>query len=336
MPLVVMVGLPASGKTTRARELARELASLPREGGGHGGSGGGADGGSGGSGPDGGLRIGGTGPDRDAATDGAAALTASPTALAPANLDIVIINEESLGLVRAEAYADANEEKKTRGALLSAVERALSKDTVVFLDSMNYIKGFRYQLHCIAKNLGTTQCTIFCICPPADCETRNAARATDDDAYPPAVLASLLTRLEEPDARHRWDSPLLTLLPDDVSGEAAARLADLLWRPAHRPAPNQSVATRPLAHTNYVHEADAAVRAVVTAVSAAAASTAASSAVAVPGTTVRVSLPPRAVPPSELARLRRQFAAQTARLDSRLSIAEVATAFAEYLNTNLR
>ncbi|KAJ1532469.1 hypothetical protein HK405_001036 [Cladochytrium tenue] len=147
------------------------------------------------------------------------------------------------------------------------------------------------------------------------------------------MLASLLTRL---DARHQWDSPLLTLLPGDVSGAAAARLVVLLWRPAHQPALNQSLATSPLAHTNYVHEADAAVHAAVATVSAAAASTTALSTAVVQWTNMLVLLPPRAVPPSELARLRRQFAAQTARLTSRLSIAEVATAFAEYLNTNLR
>jgi tRNA uridine 5-carbamoylmethylation protein Kti12 len=55
---------------------------------------------------------------------------------------------------------DANEEKKARAALLSAVERHLTKDNIVILDSMNYIKGYRYQLLCVSKALATTQCTV--------------------------------------------------------------------------------------------------------------------------------------------------------------------------------
>ena len=56
--------------------------------------------------------------------------------------------------------ADPNEEKKARGALQASVERLLSKKDVVIADGLNYIKGFRYQLHCIAKALGTPQCVV--------------------------------------------------------------------------------------------------------------------------------------------------------------------------------
>ena len=62
--------------------------------------------------------------------------------------------------MRVVVHADPNEEKKARGAVQAAVERVLSKKDVVIADGLNYIKGFRYQLHCIAKALGTPQCVV--------------------------------------------------------------------------------------------------------------------------------------------------------------------------------
>ena len=40
-------------------------------------------------------------------------------------------------------WPDAASEKKTRGALKAATDRALVKDRVVIVDSLNYIKGYR-------------------------------------------------------------------------------------------------------------------------------------------------------------------------------------------------
>lgn len=36
----------------------------------------------------------------------------------------------------------------------------LGRDSFVILDGMNYIKGYRYQLWCEAKALGTTCCVV--------------------------------------------------------------------------------------------------------------------------------------------------------------------------------
>ena len=41
------------------------------------------------------------------------------------------------------SWPDAASEKKTRGALKAATDRALIKDRVVIVDSLNYIKGYR-------------------------------------------------------------------------------------------------------------------------------------------------------------------------------------------------
>lgn len=48
----------------------------------------------------------------------------------------------------------------TRGALMSAVERALSTERIVIADSLNYIKGYRYQLYCLARQTATSHCVV--------------------------------------------------------------------------------------------------------------------------------------------------------------------------------
>ena len=57
-------------------------------------------------------------------------------------------------------YASADAEKKARGAIMAAVERLLSRDAFVIVDWLNYIKGFRYQLFCVAKSCSTQHCLV--------------------------------------------------------------------------------------------------------------------------------------------------------------------------------
>ena len=57
-------------------------------------------------------------------------------------------------------YLDSKQEKDTRGTLKSEVDRWLTKDNLVILDSLNYIKGFRYELYCIARAQSSTHCVV--------------------------------------------------------------------------------------------------------------------------------------------------------------------------------
>lgn len=57
-------------------------------------------------------------------------------------------------------YDHARTEKEARGAAYARARRMLGKDSFVILDGMNYIKGYRYQLWCEAKALGTTCCVV--------------------------------------------------------------------------------------------------------------------------------------------------------------------------------
>lgn len=102
---------------------------------------------------------------------------------------------------------DAESEKKMRGRVLSAVERHLSKNDLVICDHLNYIKGFRYQLYCVARALGTPSCTVLesfnrikihCGVRTSDSLDNNETNIV----YDPGMIENLCSRYEEPDGRH--------------------------------------------------------------------------------------------------------------------------------------
>lgn len=55
---------------------------------------------------------------------------------------------------------DSKQEKDTRGTLKSEVDRWVTKDNLVILDSLNYIKGFRYELYCISRAQSSPHCVV--------------------------------------------------------------------------------------------------------------------------------------------------------------------------------
>lgn len=77
----------------------------------------------------------------------------------------VVDDAAVLGTEDATVYGDSAREKALRGALRAAVERRLSRHDVVILDSLNYIKGFRYELYCLARAARTPLCLVYCVRP---------------------------------------------------------------------------------------------------------------------------------------------------------------------------
>ena len=89
----------------------------------------------------------------------------------------IIINEQSARPDKTiyECYANSTEEKLTRSALKSEFDKyAMDPTKLVILDSMNYIKGFRYELHCISKSAGQKHGVIWVLCK------ENVAKAWND------------------------------------------------------------------------------------------------------------------------------------------------------------
>ncbi|KAJ3028186.1 UNVERIFIED_CONTAM: kti12, chromatin associated [Siphonaria sp. JEL0065] len=289
MPLIILVGLPCSGKTGRATEIASLLTAEIQQ--------------------------------------FNANVPKGRTAFDP---KVVVVNEESLGIDKGSGYGSMASEKMVRGDLLSGVERELSRDRFVVLDSLNYIKGFRYQLHCVVKALGTSQHTVFCMARNEDVAAWNAASKN----YPDDVLQSLLGRLEEPDARNRWDSPLLCLLSTD---SLPPTFIHALVHSSVHLAPSQSIALKPVAETNYLHEMDSTLKAICNAVLEALRSGFMSGGeLKVPGTDARVLVPSKGISVSEMGRLRRLYAANLNRVTIKIERGTIADGFVEYINQNLR
>lgn len=55
---------------------------------------------------------------------------------------------------------DGRQEKPARASLFTAMQRAIGKDTIVIVDGMNYIKGYRYQMYCAAREHRLRVCTV--------------------------------------------------------------------------------------------------------------------------------------------------------------------------------
>ncbi|RUS22608.1 hypothetical protein BC937DRAFT_88245 [Endogone sp. FLAS-F59071] len=243
-------------------------------------------------------------------------------------LQIHMVNNESLNLSR-DAYRDAREEKKSRGTLMSAVERFLTKDDIVIVDAMNYIKGFRYQLYCLARAIGTPHCVVHCGISVNIAREWNTSRA---DGYDATIFDELVARYEEPEARNRWDSPLFTILYDDATiPEEGIWNAVILQKPLP---PNLSTVVKPVSETNYLYELDKVTQDIITAMLEGQKELGSGGFITVPHTTRHVRNPARTVTLNELRRLRRQFT-NINKIHTLLNMERVAENFVDYLDTNL-
>lgn len=128
----------------------------------------------------------------------------------PANKTVELVSEEDYGAERPTTYGNSNNEKKARGNFISTLERKITKDNIVIADGMNYIKGYRYQIYCIARAQATPHVSLYTVASESQCRQRNADRKADA-TYSPSCLEELFMRFEEPNNQSRWDSPMFTV-----------------------------------------------------------------------------------------------------------------------------
>ncbi|KAH9906471.1 chromatin associated protein KTI12 [Xylariomycetidae sp. FL2044] len=237
MPLIIITGLPTSGKSTRAKQLHAYLTARIAE------------------------------QHHPGPPKYRLHLISDQTLSIPRSV-------YDLSAVPAHARSANASEKDARAALYAAVKRVLSDRDIVILDGLNYIKGWRYQLFCEAKAVRTPSCVVQVGCSRERSQEVNEARLSersksrssrsrsgdgdtegaekvDDDVnakkdeggdgegegqgedeneapYEPANWENLVFRYEEPNAMTRWDSPLFTLIWED--DEAQTRQAfDAIW-----------------------------------------------------------------------------------------------------------
>ena len=194
------------------------------------------------------------------------------SALREKGIRVTVVDEPSLHLHRNAGYANGHVEKNTRGLLKATVDRSLHRDgPVVIVDACNGIKGYRYELWCIARQVGARSCVVHCDTPEEDARAWNEARrgpggSSDDRAaastpasaaewggWDEKIFADLAFRFERPDGKNRWDSPLFTLRPplggfapeNTAGGGAAEGCAGL---PGYRDPTRAETMERAVAH----------------------------------------------------------------------------------------
>ncbi|CAI5493216.1 unnamed protein product [Closterium sp. Naga37s-1] len=139
-------------------------------------------------------------------------------------LSVVLLGEEQLHIGRDDGYQNMVAEKNLRGSLRSEVDRAVGKDRIVIVDSLNAIKGYRYELWCLARAAATKYCVVHCdVAAETAREWNDRRRDAGEPCYAPHILEDLLGRFERPVGRNRWDSPLFELHP---AAEQAAEEAE--------------------------------------------------------------------------------------------------------------
>jgi tRNA uridine 5-carbamoylmethylation protein Kti12 len=125
------------------------------------------------------------------------------------DFEVVMFNEETLCIDKMVGYQDSTHEKETRSALKSAVERALTSQACIIVDSLNYIKGYRYELYCVARAHKTPHCIAWVTSENDLSELwHKQLTASNQNCHSESNFHELRRRFEAPLASNRWDNPL--------------------------------------------------------------------------------------------------------------------------------
>ena len=244
---------------------------------------------------------------------------------------VILISEDDLLKEQSQdkniVLNDSLQEKTLRADLKGQVIRDLTKETVVILDALNYIKGYRYELYCASKSVKTTQVTVHCDISPPTSWQWNESR--NSDKWSKETFDALVMRYEAPIGTNRWDSPLFLSL-EAIPLKLEAVEAALFDRKP--PPPNMSTQVQPLSSTNFLQEFDKSTSAIISAILEAQKLGLADN-LKVPGTDERVTVT-RNVTMAELSRTKRQFITY-AKSRAIEDVAKLATMFVQYLNSTL-
>ncbi|CAJ0580474.1 unnamed protein product, partial [Mesorhabditis spiculigera] len=189
--------------------------------------------------------------------------------------EVSIIREGDYHLFDRAAYNNALQEKEFRSYLRSQLQQAISRNTIVICDGLNYIKGFRYELFLVGKLAKTTYAVMQIDGTENACKHLNQQKPVEE-RYTDEKIHELILRYEKP-ASQRWDTPLFHIQVGKQEGSDMTECDDVsqdLDRPAPRHVEipldeiydwlvegialkeNQSTTTAPLAATNFLHELD--------------------------------------------------------------------------------
>lgn len=160
-------------------------------------------------------------------------------------------------LEKAKFYSDNNNEKILRATMKSNVEKYLASDSIVILDSQNYIKGFRYELYCLARNAQSTLCVVWMDCPVEEARMRSEAAKPEQNLFPIELFEDYASRMEAPNAAKRWDQPLFQLRGSEpINDETLVGIQTALTSKAAKPKDPVSTKAEALFDENFLTELD--------------------------------------------------------------------------------
>ncbi|XP_028393500.1 protein KTI12 homolog [Dendronephthya gigantea] len=240
---------------------------------------------------------------------------------------VEVISDDMLELNKNTVYSSSANEKSARASLKSAVERLMSRDSIVILDSLNYIKGYRYELYCSAKAHKTPHCVVYCESSKDNCMKLNKER---EDPFNDKLMDELIMRFEPPDSKNRWDSPLFTIQVDDTLPFESIYDAVINRVP---PPPNQSTQCQPLSATSFLNDLDRKTQDVISAILTAQRTSLPGEMIAIPGSTNKVHFQ-RQVTMAELRRLRKQFITYS-KMHPLEDTTKLPNMFVDYLNSTV-
>ncbi|KAG6868938.1 hypothetical protein C0993_007712 [Termitomyces sp. T159_Od127] len=181
------------------------------------------------------------------------------------------------------------------------MQRQMALDTILIVDGLNYIKGFRYQMYCAAREMKLRVCTVHVVALKEQCREWNLTRQ-DGHAYEPETY-------EEPSSMVRWDSPLFTVLWDE-NAPPMSQIWSALTQGNIKP-PNSGTLSVVKAPTDALQALEQTTAAIVSAIIADQTGLGGqqSLSLSTPSGMLRISimLPTRNITLSQLQRLKRQF-----------------------------
>ena len=129
--------------------------------------------------------------------------------------EVVLINAEKFSINKENMYKTFTKEKELRAFFRSNINKSLTKNNLVIVDSLNYIKGLRYEMFCLARTAKSTYCVLYCDNDLNSCIEQNEKQEKPSLTFSEDLLRDLFSRMEMPNSSNRWDSPLYTVWPHE-------------------------------------------------------------------------------------------------------------------------
>ncbi|XP_074599772.1 protein KTI12 homolog [Brevipalpus obovatus] len=244
------------------------------------------------------------------------------------NQNVIIVSEHDFVKDVNETFSNSAREKELRAQLKSSAQRNLNKHTVVLIDSGNYIKGFRYELFCVAKEQASTYCVIECSIPKKEALIKNKEKK-DGHQYNEQTFEALHFRYEAPNSNNRWDHPLFLMASQSQSTLEDIYESLFINKPLK---PNKATLPPSRTDTNFLFQLETQTKEIVDHLSRAMKIGASLSMINVPGVSVSFG-GNQNLTPADLNRIRRSFITYT-KMHPIKNSDDIKETFMQYLNSS--